>query len=399
MQHRVNKAFSALALIALSNCGGETDADPNSPAGGTGGSGVVAGSGGSSADAGSSGSAGASGSGAAGGSGGAGGSSGRGGSGGKSGSGGSGGSGGSSGSGGKSGSGSGAAGSGGAGSPNDFGDPPIASDLLCGERPGKKASDTNVLRFESEDGSTVVQIRRVLDGAGAGESSIYHIESFAVVRDGETTCLEGEALSYTNSHHNWTDVAEAEGDGVNYRLEFMFGTTLTYTLVAVAGDSTLFQEPLLVTGAPAFCWSCPASVRIAISELMLNNVTTLPDEQGEFEPWIELYNPSSEAVDLSGYTLSNDFGDRTRWSLPAMTLPGLEVLTIFADGEPEEGPLHSDFRLSAEGGEIVLTRPDAQTDGGFVFGSMPADASLEFAWEAGDYARTREPTPNAPPAE
>jgi hypothetical protein len=97
--------------------------------------------------------------------------------------------------------------------------------------------------------------------------------------------------------------------------------------------------------------------------------------------------------------LSDDFGDRARWPLPAMTLPGLGVLAIFADGEPEDGPLHTDFRLSTQGGEIVLTRPDGQTDGGFVYGSMPADASLEFAWEAGDYVRTREPTPNAPPAE
>jgi hypothetical protein len=132
---------------------------------------------------------------------------------------------------------------------------------------------------------------------------------------------------------------------------------------------------------------------------MLNNVSALADEREEFEPWIELYNPASEDLDLSGYTLSDDFGERARWALPPVTIPGFQVLTIFADGEPEDGPLHTNFRLSAEGGELVLTRPDGQTDGGFVFGSMPADASLEFAWDAGDYVPTREPTPNAPPAE
>lgn len=348
-------------LMTLANCGGEADTEPDARAGTAGH--ALAGAGGSSASGGSA----ASGRGGAGTGGG--------------------------------GAGSGGAGSGGAGDTNAFGEPPIASDLLCGERPGRKSSNTNVLRFQSEDGPTVVQIRRVEDGAGPGESLLFHIESFAIVLDGQTTCLEGAALSYTNSHHNWSDVAEAEAGGIRYRLEFSFGSELTYTLVAMEGDSLLFQEPLFVTGAPPFCWSCPGSVSVAISELMLNNVTTLADEHGEFEPWIELYNPSSEDVDLSGYRLSNDFGNRTKWALPAVTIPRHQLLTIFADGEPEQGPLHTNFRLAPSGGELVLTRPDGSTDGGFVFGSMPPDASLEFTWEANDYVGTRAPTPNIPPGE
>lgn len=370
MQTRAVRYFSTLVLLSLANCSGEADTEPNAQAG-TAGS-ALAGRGGSSAGGGLGGGGAPSGSGGVGTGGGNAGS----------------------GDGGK-----GDAGSGGAGDPNEFGEPPIASDLLCGERPGRKSGDTNVLRFESEDGPSVVQIRRVEDGVGTGESLLFHIESFAIVRDGRTTCLEGAALSYTNSHHNWSDVAEAEADGIRYRLEFNFGTEMTYTLVALEGDSISFQEPLRVTGAPPFCWSCPGSVRIAISELMLNNVGTLADESGEFEPWIELYNPSAEDIDLSGYTLSNHFGERARWALPAVTIPRHEVLTIFADGEPEQGPLHTNFRLAVSGGELVLTRPDGGTDGGFVFGSMPADASLEFAWDANDYVGTRAPTPNVPPAE
>ena len=277
-----------------------------------------------------------------------------------------------------------------------FGEPPVASDLLCGERPGRKTNEVQVLRFENADRSTAVQIRRVWDGSGSGNSSLFRIDSFAVVRNGKAICIDDASLGYTNTHHNWDDVAEADAEGVHYQLEFSFDTDiyeLTYELVATAGESTLFEEPLVETGA------LRGSIGVVISELMLHNVAAYADEHGEFEPWIELYNPSAADIALAGYTLSNDFGDRTRWALPAVTLARHQVLVIFADAEPDAGPLHTNFRLSPNGGEVVLTRPDGVTDGGFVYGSTPADASWEYDWSAPDYVGTREPTPNAPPAE
>lgn len=277
-----------------------------------------------------------------------------------------------------------------------------ASDTLCGERPGGKLWGKHVLRFESPGGSTVVQFRRVNDGVGVGESLLFHAESFGLVRDGETECLQGDSLGYTNSHHNWADVVEAEGEA-RYRLEFLFGVSdagLSYRFSALSSaGAPLYEETVIPTGGPPFCYACPGGAGVSVSEFAPNNASTLADEAGEFEPWIELFNPSSEGVDLTGYALSNDFLDRRRWALPSMTLGGHETLIVFADAEAEEGPLHANFRLSAQGGELVLTRPTGVTDGGIFYEASDTDESFAFDWTAADYLSTDEPRPGEPPPE
>lgn len=81
---------------------------------------------------------------------------------------------------------------------------------------------------------------------------------------------------------------------------------------------------------------------IVINEIMLVNVSSIADETGEFAPWIELFNPSSETVALGGAGLSDDLADPEKWTFPcteeAQLAPG-ESLIIFFDGEtdPETG--------------------------------------------------------------
>lgn len=277
---------------------------------------------------------------------------------------------------------------------------PSPSDLLCGERPGGILRETHVLRFESSDGSEVVQIRRVFEDSGAGESSIYRLESFGLRLAEETLCIEdGAALEYVNTHHNWSDVARASAGGVHYELRFDFAAGESLTATADDGSVVLGPQPVIWTGAPPFCMNCLEWPGAGISELMTNNVSVHADEAGEFEPWLELYNPSSEDIDLTGWTLSNDFRNRRKWTLPAVTLPRHRTLLVIADGDTEQGALHANFRLSAGGGEIVLTRPDGVTDGGFVYGSQSADESLVFEYSAAGYVETDSPTPGAPQPE
>ena len=85
-------------------------------------------------------------------------------------------------------------------------------------------------------------------------------------------------------------------------------------------------------------------------------VTELLASASEGGDWIELYNASAQAVDLSGFGLSDNAGHPRKWQFPGGTViqPG-GFLLVYADaGEnAADGMLHADFRLSAEGGYSV----------------------------------------------
>ena len=53
-----------------------------------------------------------------------------------------------------------------------------------------------------------------------------------------------------------------------------------------------------------------ASGEIIINEFMEKNRATLRDVDGDFSDWIELYNPSAEALSLSGWHISDKEGVR-----------------------------------------------------------------------------------------
>jgi len=105
---------------------------------------------------------------------------------------------------------------------------------------------------------------------------------------------------------------------------------------------------------PGFCpaWQVP----LAINELMPNNGSTIADEAGETDAWLEIYNGSGTlSWDLGGMYLSDDPNDPSKWRIPDGTrIPPGGTLLVWADGEEEEGPLHASFGLSASGGQIGL---------------------------------------------
>jgi len=85
------------------------------------------------------------------------------------------------------------------------------------------------------------------------------------------------------------------------------------------------------------------------------------DEFGEYDDWLELYNDSENEVNFGGLYLTDDLKDptlmRVRQNSPDSTLiqPG-GYKVLFADGTPEQGVLHMDFRISANGEELGLVQ-------------------------------------------
>lgn len=279
------------------------------------------------------------------------------------------------------------------------GEPATADDSLCGKRPGGVLFADHVMRFETAEGD-VVQLARSYEGSGAGESSLYGLDGMALRLNGEEICVgAADTLEYTNTHHNWHDVARGSKDGIRYEMTTNFDGEDTLAIFDETDNAILSPTALIQTGAPPFCINCMRSFVLGISEVVANNTSLYADEGSEHEPLIELYNVGGEDIDLTGWTLSDAFSERDKWSLPSITIPRHETLVIFADGDTSQGSLHASFQLSAAGGQLVLTAPDGRTDGGFSYGPQAPDESLAYSWSTGGYETLDAPTPGEPPPE
>lgn len=135
---------------------------------------------------------------------------------------------------------------------------------------------------------------------------------------------------------------------------------------------------------------------LIINELLARNDSTIFDEFGEYDDWIELWNPGSDDARTGGLYLSDDFGTPD-WALPDTTIPPLGFLLIWAD--TLQGRWHASFGLSADGDEAVLVRSSAS---GFAlvdsvsFGAQKTDTSYARQPDGGAWSVDPTPTPRAP---
>ena len=98
---------------------------------------------------------------------------------------------------------------------------------------------------------------------------------------------------------------------------------------------------------------------VCINEVVSKNESGITDEAGEYEDWVEIYNSSSQSFDLSGYYLSDRYGNSRGWEVPSgTTIPANGYLIIWCDNEDTQGPLHANFKLTSEGEGVYLFKPD-----------------------------------------
>lgn len=102
-----------------------------------------------------------------------------------------------------------------------------------------------------------------------------------------------------------------------------------------------------------------ALVPVFVNEALAVNDGEHVDEALEADPWLEIYNDTLEPIDLSGYYLSDNYADPTKWLIPPETIVcGKGWLVFWADSSPQQGPLHTNFTLSSFGGAIGLYSPE-----------------------------------------
>ena len=94
---------------------------------------------------------------------------------------------------------------------------------------------------------------------------------------------------------------------------------------------------------------------VVINEFMASNDGIVKDEVGEAEDWIELFNITDKDINMSGYYITDNPLNLKKFKFPANTIiKAKSYAIVWADEDQEQGPLHTNFKLSASGEVIYL---------------------------------------------
>ncbi|HRZ47389.1 MAG TPA: lamin tail domain-containing protein [Candidatus Paceibacterota bacterium] len=128
--------------------------------------------------------------------------------------------------------------------------------------------------------------------------------------------------------------------------------------------------PWRVASAGAAAWLALAIAPCAranvwISEIVADNKEGLRTAAGQAADWIELHNSGPDAVDLSGWHLTDQAGQPALWRFPdGVTIAPHGYLVIFADSSGvsiTNKEIHTSFSLNKEGEYLALILPDRTT--------------------------------------
>jgi hypothetical protein len=122
-----------------------------------------------------------------------------------------------------------------------------------------------------------------------------------------------------------------------------------YWILGTQQNVTAFAVPAGLQKKP----NGASSSELVITELILESVDGLADEDGIASPWVEVFNNSDADINLGGWTL--DLGNK-EWEFPDRTLQAGHHLVVFVSGKNRDGAqgnLHTDFSFGADA-ELTL---------------------------------------------
>ncbi len=113
---------------------------------------------------------------------------------------------------------------------------------------------------------------------------------------------------------------------------------------------------------------------LVINEIMASNLSTVKDQNNEYDDWIELYNNTNNDIWLVNMFLSDQTDDPYKWSFPDTTIKANDFIIIWADNNMQQG-LHSNFKLSKSGETLILSNSDKSGIDNTSFGQQSEDIS------------------------
>ena len=130
---------------------------------------------------------------------------------------------------------------------------------------------------------------------------------------------------------------------------------------------------------------------VQIVEVMSSSATYAPDENGVCHDYVILKNVSGGDVDLGGWYLSDTQQLARMWRIPdGVSLPAGGTLRVHCSGlNRSEDPahLHTNFKLSSEGEQVVLSNASGQPMDLVTFDLLKSDTAIvrgsDGSWSAG----------------
>ena len=133
---------------------------------------------------------------------------------------------------------------------------------------------------------------------------------------------------------------------------------------------------------------------VVINEVCAKNKKSLKDADGDYSDWVELYNPSSKAVNLEGAGLSDDAGKPLKWTFPSVNIQPKGYLIVFcSDKDTTKKELHTGFKLSSGNEQIILSSPDGKEVDSVVIAAGDDDVTFGRYPEGGDKFMLLDATP------
>jgi hypothetical protein len=113
-------------------------------------------------------------------------------------------------------------------------------------------------------------------------------------------------------------------------------------------DDAVFGLKLDLSVAPQI--ATPSLV--VLNEVFANNIS-VPESDGSTPDWLELYNRSDSAVDVSGSSLTDDRGAPRKWVFPSPTIvPSRGFLRVFFDDRAPASDRNTGFGISKNGDAV-----------------------------------------------
>ncbi|MDG2385298.1 MAG: Ig-like domain-containing protein [Pirellulaceae bacterium] len=230
--------------------------------------------------------------------------------------------------------------------------------------------------FDGEDESNVATVNLTIDPVNDSPSA--NADAYFAPKGDNFVISAADGLLANDTDIDSTDLTAAVSTEPSQgQLELMNDGSFVYTpngdfigvdsfsYVVSDGNSqsTTADVSLFVGAAP-----------IEISEVMSANATSIEtrvrantEDSYKGDPltpdWIEIHNLTSSELDLSGYHLTDNSDNLTKWALPAgTTLPAAGYLVVAASrldiSNPnldEQGMLHTNFKLNPSGEYLAIT--------------------------------------------